>query len=68
MKTTGLLSRIAVFSNPFASAGVEGRTTFSPGTCATHACSDWLCCAAERRVAPSVVRNVNGTCSFPPDM
>ena len=68
MKTTGLSSRIAVFRSPFASAGVEGRTTFSPGTCATQAWRLWLCCAAERRVAPIVVRTVSGTFSLPPDM
>ena len=28
----------------------------------------WLCCAAERRVAPRVVRIVSGTLSLPPDM
>jgi len=32
MKTTGLLSRIAVLSRPFASAGDDGSTTFNPGT------------------------------------
>ena len=32
MKITGLSSRIADFSSPFASMGVLGRTTFSPGT------------------------------------
>ena len=68
MKTTGLSSRIAVFSRPFASAGVAGSTTLRPGTCATQAWRLWLCCAAERRVAPIVVRSVIGTFSFPPDM
>ena len=29
---TGLLSRIAVFSSPFMSWGVEGRNIFSPAT------------------------------------
>ena len=32
MKMTGLSSRMADFSSPLASAGVEGRTTLSPGT------------------------------------
>ena len=68
MKTTGLSSRIADFSKPFASYGVDGSTTLSPGTCATHAWRLWLCCAADRRVAPSVVRSTSGTFSFPPDM
>ncbi len=31
-KTTGFSSRIAVFNNPFASYGVDGITTFNPGT------------------------------------
>ena len=36
MKTTGLSSRIAVFSNPLASAGLDGMTTFKPGTWASQ--------------------------------
>ncbi len=68
MKTTGLSSRIAAFSNPFASRGVDGSTTLRPGTWATHAWRLWLCCAADLRVAPSVVRSTSGTISFPPDM
>jgi len=32
MKMTGLSSRMADFNRPLASIGVEGRTTFSPGT------------------------------------
>src|SRR5438067_5330708 len=64
MKTTGLSSRIAVFRRPFASAGVEGRTTFKPGTCATQAWRLWLCWAAERRVAPIVVSSVRGAVTF----
>ncbi len=66
--TTGLSSRMAVFINPLASYGPDGRATFSPGTWLTHACSDCECCAAERRVAPSVVRNTIGTLILPPDM
>ena len=34
----------------------------------TQACRLWLCCAADLRVAPSVVRNTIGTRSAPPDM
>jgi hypothetical protein len=67
-KTTGLSSRIAVFNNPFASYGVDGIVTFSPGTWLSQACSDCECCAAERRVAPSVVRKTIGTFHVPPDM
>ena len=66
--TTGLSSRIAAFSSPFASAGVAGSATLSPGTWASQACSDCECCAADRRVAPSVVRTVSGAFSRPPDM
>ena len=68
MKTTGLSSRIAVFSRPLASAGVDGIATFRPGMWLTHACRLWLCCAADRRVAPSVVRSTSGTRRLPPDM
>ena len=32
MKTTGLSSRMAVLRSPFASRGVAGTATFSPGT------------------------------------
>src|SRR5205823_10073188 len=60
--------RIAVFSSPFASYGVDGIATFNPGTWLNQACSDCECCAAERRVAPSVVRNTIGTFHVPPDM
>src|SRR5215510_2107195 len=67
-KTTGLSSRIAVFKRPFASYGVEGNTTFNPGIWQNHACRDCECCAAERRVAPSVARITIGTFHFPPDM
>src|SRR6266542_1900588 len=50
--TTGLSSRMAALSRPFASAGVAGRATFSPGTWLTQAWRLWLCCAADRRGAP----------------
>src|SRR5579863_8708701 len=67
-KTTGFSSRIAVLSRPLASYGVEGNTTFNPGAWLNQACSDCECCAAERRVAPSVVRITMGTRQWPPDM
>ncbi len=47
---------------------MDGIATFSPGTWLSHACSDCECCAAERRVAPSVVRSTIGTFHVPPDM
>ena len=34
--STGLLSRIADFNRPFASYGVAGQTTFSPGVCTKY--------------------------------
>src|SRR4029450_11056599 len=37
--TTGLSSRIAALISPFASYGVEGITTFRPGTWLRHACN-----------------------------
>src|ERR1700674_4807975 len=51
-----------------ASKGVDGMTTFNPGTWQNHACNDCECCAAERRVAPRVVRITIGTFHFPPDI
>ena len=41
MKTTGLGSRIALISRPFASSAVDGATTFSPGACMNHASGFW---------------------------
>ena len=43
-------------------------TTFKPGMWQNQACSDCECCAAERRVAPSVARITIGTFHLPPDM
>ncbi len=40
----------------------------SGGTWLNQACSDCECCAADRRVAPSVVRITIGTFHLPPDM
>src|SRR3954447_6168539 len=37
MNSTGLGSRIAAARSPFASSGVDGATTFSPGDCRNHA-------------------------------
>ncbi len=59
---------MAVFNRPLASAGVEGMTTLRPGMWLNQACSDCECCAAERRVAPRVVRSTMGTFHLPPDM
>ena len=43
MNTTGLSSRMAAISMPFASRGVEGITTLRPGMWANHECSALLC-------------------------
>jgi hypothetical protein len=67
-KTTGLSSRIAALRSPFASAGVDGTTTFKPGMWLGQACSDCECCAAERSDWPIVVRITSGTFQPPPDM
>ena len=37
MNTTGLGSRTAEISRPFASSAVDGATTFRPGLCMNHA-------------------------------
>ena len=37
MNTTGLGSRTALISRPFASSAVDGATTFRPGECMNHA-------------------------------
>jgi hypothetical protein len=66
--TTGLSSRMALFISPFASYGPDGSATLSPGMWLTQAWRDCECWAAERRVAPSVVRKTMGTLSLPPDM
>ena len=54
-------------SRPWASAGVDGATTLSPGTCANHASRLWLWCApmraaraalgADRSAAPTAARS-----------
>ena len=68
MKITGSLSRMDVFNNPFASAGLLGTTTFKPGQLAYQFSNAWLCweesCPAEA-VGP---RNTIGTGYCPPLM
>ena len=58
--TTGSGSRIAAASSPFASAGVEGATTFSPGTAIAQFSTLWECCAPKREPAPFAVRITSG--------
>src|SRR5690349_21996744 len=52
----------------FASCGVEGCTTLSPGTCANHASRLWLCCAAAPVPDPPGRRTTSGTLALPPNM
>ena len=67
-KITGSSSRMADLSRPFASAGVEGATTFSPGTCAYQHSSDCECWAASWWAAPPGPRTTIGILNCPPDM
>ena len=55
-------------SSPLASAGDDGMTTLSPGTCANQASSMSECCAPVPLPAPVAVRIVIGTLVSPPDM
>ena len=48
--------------------GRRGHDDFQSGNMAEPGVQDLLCCAAERRVAPRVVRSTIGTLSLPPDM
>src|SRR4051812_40271914 len=67
-KITGSSSRIAVFNNPFASAGDVGTTTFSPGTCVYNASTDHECVAASCCPGPEMPRKTTGTLNCPPDI
>ena len=67
-KITGLSSRMLASNSPFASAGVAGATTFSPGTCANQASRLSECCAAAPVPDPAGVRRTIGTRAFPPNM
>ena len=68
MKITGLSSRIALFNIPFASRGVEGIATTSPGTWAYQLSSAWECWAATWAAAPEGPRITIGQRTWPPDM
>ncbi len=68
MKTTGLSSRIAAFSSPFASAGVLGTATSSPGMwryIASRQC-EWV--GPSWWPAPCGIRITSGTFTWPPNM
>ncbi len=65
-KTTGSSSRIAAFSSPFASAGVDGATIFRPGMPISHETGicEWI--APKRPPAPTTERITSGTLWAPP--
>ena len=62
-----LSSRMALFSSPLASAGVEGATTFSPGTLRIQASRLWECCSAAPVPEPAAARSTIGTEAWPPN-
>ena len=68
MKITGLSSRIALLSRPFASFGVEGITTTRPGTCTNQLSNACECWAATCAAAPDGPRITIGQRIWPPDM
>ena len=68
MKITGLSSRIALFNSPFASAGVEGTATSSPGTCTYSASNECECVGPSWWPAPCGMRTTSGTATCPPNM
>ena len=68
MKMTGLSSRIALLSRPFASLGVDGITTTSPGTWAYQLSNACECWAATCAAAPEGPRITSGQRICPPDM
>ena len=61
-------SRIAAFSSPFASYGVDGITTTSPGVCTNQASRLCECCAAMPIPLETAPRSTSGTLTWPPDM
>ena len=68
MKITGLSSRIAAFSRPFASAAVDGTATSRPGTCrniASIVC-EWV--GPSWWPPPCGNRTISGTFAWPPNM
>ena len=58
----------AVINRPFASYGVAGTTTFSPGTCAYQLSRLCECCAPSWLPAPPAMRITIGTLIWPFDM
>ena len=68
MKITGLSSRMAAFSRPLASAGVEGTATSRPGTCRKSASKQCECVGPSWWPAPWGMRTTSGTLTWPPNM
>ena len=68
MNTTGLSSRIAAFSSPLASAGVDGTASSIPGTCRKIASRQCECVGPSWWPAPCGIRTTIGTVTWPPNM
>src|SRR2546428_6719135 len=64
---TGLLSRMADLSRPFASAGVAGATTFSPGVWASQLSPACECWGESCSAAPLGPRETDGSGVLAPD-
>jgi hypothetical protein len=60
-----LSSRTDDASRPITSAGVEGATTFKPGTAIAQFSTAWECCAPKRTPPPLAVRTTTGTVTWP---
>ena len=65
--TTGFGSRMALLSNPLASAGVDGMTTFSPGQWASQASRLCECWQPAPNPAPAFMRTTSGKLDLPPE-
>ena len=66
--TTGSGSRTAAASSPTTSRGLDGATTFSPGTAMAQFSTDCECWAPNRTPAPLAQRTTSGRASWPSDM
>ena len=62
---TGSGSRIADAMRPTMSDGVDGATTFRPGTAIAQFSIDWLCWAPNRSPPPFAVRMTSGSATWP---
>ena len=63
--STGLSSRMAAIRQPLASYGVDGATTFRPGTCMKKLCSPCECWAPWPQLLPIMERTTSGTLDLP---